>query len=58
MMDEQLERSIREYVRKGRRDAFEFSAGHYPKFKDVPGKVIQRLIDEEYSKRGRKNVRI
>jgi len=43
--------AIREYVREGRRDAFEFSARHYPKFKDVPGNVIQRMIEEEYSKR-------
>ena len=53
MGEKELYQAIREYVRKGRRDAFEFSVGHYPKFKDVPGNVLQRLIDEEYSKRGR-----
>lgn len=44
----EMRAAIREFTNAGRHDAFEFSAGHYPKFKDVPGKVIHRMIDEEY----------
>lgn len=53
MFKDELRQAIAEYVIEERRDAFEFSAGYYPKYKDVPGKVIQRIIDEEYLKRGR-----
>lgn len=57
-MTDDLRQAIAEYVNAGRRDAFEFSALVYPEFKDVPGKEIQRMIDEEYSKKGMRSMKI
>jgi len=42
-----LRKAIREYVSKGGRIAFSFSMIHEPRFKDIPGKDIQRMIDEQ-----------
>ena len=42
-----LERAISEYVSRGGRDAYSFSVTHAPKYEEIPGKVIQRMIDEQ-----------
>lgn len=46
-MDEELRSAIREYVAGGGWDAFSFTLTAYPRFSDVPGREIQRIIDEE-----------
>jgi len=48
-----LKRDISDFVRKGGRIAFDFSAAHFPKYKEIPGIRIQRMIDEEYENRRR-----
>lgn len=52
-----LRKAIREYVSKGGRIAFSFSMIHEPRFQDIPGKDIQRMIDEEVEKLKRKGRR-
>ncbi|MBJ6364196.1 hypothetical protein ACFOQM_23535 [Paenibacillus sp. GCM10012307] len=47
---EQLRADVADYVRAGGRDAFSFSLTYHPRYGDVPGCEIQRLIDEETKK--------
>ena len=56
-MTDELRKAIREYVSKGGRIAFSFSMIHEPRFKDIPGKDIQRMIDGEVEKLKRKGDR-
>lgn len=42
-----LAKDIRTYVAIGGRDAFSFSLYHKPYYGDIPGKDLQRMIDEE-----------
>jgi len=56
-MTDELRKAIREYVSKGGRIAFSFSMIHEPRFKDIPGKDIQRMIDKEVEEIGRKGER-
>ena len=48
--DDNLRKEIRKYVEQGGRDAFAFSIEYRKDYGNIPGNVIQRLIDEEYSK--------
>ncbi|MFF2886687.1 hypothetical protein [Paenibacillus sp. NPDC057967] len=45
-MDEELRSTIREYVASSGWDALTV----YPRFSNVPGREIQRIIDEEVTK--------
>lgn len=42
-----IQRDISEYVKRGGRDAFAFSLTYSPKYDDVPGEEIERLIGKE-----------
>ena len=46
MTYKRLLNDIAEYVRNGERDARGFSLTHYPLYGDIPGREIQRLIDD------------
>ncbi|WP_337102371.1 hypothetical protein [Paenibacillus sp. YIM B09110] len=46
----QLRTDIREYVKGGGWDAFSFALLASPRYDGVPGREIQRLIDEEKTK--------
>ena len=47
---DQLRTAIREFVERGGYDAFDFAVTEYPRFGSVPGRDIQRIIDEERAK--------
>ena len=53
----ELKRRIDEYVEQGGRDAFAFSLAYSPDYDDIPGRDIQRMIDEEVVKLKRKGER-
>ena len=42
-----LAKDIRSYVAIGGRDAFTFSLYHKPYHGDIPGRDLQRMIDDE-----------
>lgn len=44
--EERLREDIRRYVKRGGWDAFSFSLLASPLYGDVPGRVIQRIINE------------
>ncbi len=46
-MTEKLRTDIAEYVKSGGYDALSFSLLYQPRHNDVPGREIQRIIDEE-----------
>jgi hypothetical protein len=45
--NDRLRQDIRDYVRSGGWDAFSFALLASPRYDHVPGREIQRLIDEE-----------
>ena len=51
-----LAKDIRTYVAIGGRDAFSFSLYHKPYHGDIPGKDLQRMIDEEYERQNKEAV--
>lgn len=48
-----IAKDIRSYVAIGGRDAFSFSIMHKPYHGDIPGKDLQRMIDEEVERQNK-----
>jgi len=44
-MNRQLKKDVKDYVKKGGKDAFAFSITHTPKYDMIPGQMIQLMID-------------
>lgn len=50
--ERQLRSVVRDFVACGGYDAFDFACLAYPRFMNVPGREIQRIIDKERAKSG------
>jgi len=53
----EFSQDIKDYVERGGRDAFAFSIKYRKDYGNIPGNVIQRLIDEEVGELKRKGRR-
>lgn len=53
----EFSQDIKDYVERGGRDAFAFSIEYEKDYGNIPGNVIQRMIDEEVGELKRKGRR-